>query len=253
MVAVMEPMSDNKPIRLNKFLSQCGIASRRGADALIESGKVRVNGNPAQPGQKIMMDLDRVTVEGKPVHPRQEQVTLILHKPVRVVTTLHDPQQRTTVLDLLPAYLRQVRPVPVGRLDFFSEGLLLMTTDGELCNRLTHPRHHLAKHYDVTIRGAVSEAALQTMRQGMRLSEGEMLAPVGVKAKPLPHGDTRLELRLSQGVNRQIRRMCRDLDLTLLRLRRVAQGPIHLGSLDVGKWRELSSQELAKLRAAVAL
>lgn len=240
-------------IRLNKYISQCGLASRRKADELIAAGHVRVNGTLAEPGQKIDPARDRITVHGKTVRPRREQTTIMLNKPIRVVTTLNDPEQRTTVQDILPPKFREARLVPVGRLDFFSEGLLLLTTDGELCNRLTHPRHHLPKHYDVLIRGEVPAKILETMRKGMQLAEGEELAPVRVKAVSQKSGDTLLQMQLIQGINRQIRRMCRDTGLTILKLRRVGQGPIHLGSLKSGQARELTPQELIKLRQAVNL
>lgn len=243
----------NNQIRLNKFLSQCGVASRRGADELIADGKVLVNGRPAEPGTKVDPQHDRVTLNGAPVEMRHEQLTIMLHKPVQVVTTLSDPEQRKTVFELLPERIRALRPVPVGRLDFFSEGLLLLTTDGELCNRLTHPRHHLVKRYEVTVREDVPENALATMRSGMRLREGERLAPVRVWSRRLQEGETLLQLELVQGVNRQIRRMCRDLGLTVLKLCRVGQGPLSLGSLQSGKWRQLSAQELDAVRRAVGL
>lgn len=245
--------TDNKLIRLNKFLSQCGAASRRGADELIAAGKVLVNGKTPEPGDKIDPDKDEVTLNGAPVRMRREHLTIMLHKPVQVVTTLSDPQQRKTVLELLPERIRELRPVPVGRLDYFSEGLLLLTTDGELCNRLTHPRHHLVKRYEVTVREDVPESALQTMRAGMRLREGERLAPVRVWSRRLQEEETLLQMELVQGVNRQIRRMCRDLGLTVLKLCRVAQGPLSLGTLQSGKWRQLSAQEVDAVRRAVGL
>lgn len=250
----MERMTtDNNLIRLNKYLSQCGVASRRSADDLIASGNVLVNGKRAEPGIKIDPTHDQVSVNGTLIQKRPEHITIMLHKPVQVMTTLKDPQGRPTVFDLLPPRIQAFRPVPVGRLDFFSEGLLLLTTDGDLCNRLTHPRHHLPKRYEVTVREAVPESALQTMRSGMRLKEGERLAPVKVWIRSLPSEHTVLEMELIQGVNRQIRRMCRDLNLTVLRLARVSHGPLSLGTLGSGKWRQLSAQELEILHKSVEL
>lgn len=244
------------PVRLNKFLAQNGVASRRGADELVFAGRVKVNGNVADsPGIKVVEGRDTVTVDGKAVEMRKapEDMTVLLHKPIQTVTTAKDPQGRQTVLDLLPSHIRKKRPFPVGRLDFFSEGLLLLTTDGDLCHRLTHPKWHLSKVYLVTIKGKISQQAIDEMGQGMTLVEGEKLAPVKVKTLP-PRGDKQvLELTLTQGVNRQIRRMCRDLGLTILTLKRVRQGPLKLGSLGKGKWRELTDEELAALKAAVEL
>jgi 23S rRNA pseudouridine2605 synthase len=157
------------------------------------------------------------------------------------------------VLDLLPDELVRARPVPVGRLDFFSEGLLLLTTDGDLTHRLTHPSHHMPKVYHLLVRGPVGPEKLEAMREGMTLAEGEQLAPVEAKVLESKDNKTLLELVLVQGVNRQIRRMCRDLDLTVLRLSRVAQGPLRLGELPSGKWRRLHSDEVLALRRAVGL
>lgn len=241
----------DESIRLNKFLAQCGLASRRGADDLITQGRVTVNGAKGEPGMRVTAD-DAVELDGTPVRQRSRDVTLILHKPVEVVTTLFDPQGRKTVMDLLPDDLRKLRPSPVGRLDFYSEGLLLMTTDGDLCNRLTHPRHHQEKMYEAWVRGKVADNSLSIMRQGMRLKEGEQLAPVGVEAAPQA-GNTLLTLTLSQGVNRQIRRMCRDLGLTVLKLRRVRQGRMELKNLQPGQFRLIEGAELAGLRKSVGL
>lgn len=180
-------------------------------------------------------------------------VTILLHKPVETVTTAKDPQGRKTVLDLLPENLRKIRPFPVGRLDFFSEGLLLLTTDGDLCYRLTHPKYHLPKVYLVTIRGTVPEFAVKTMRKGMTLKEGDTLAPAKVRLKKPVAGTQQLEITLIQGVNRQIRRMCDELGLTILRLKRIKQGPIALGNLKRGAFRELSQDEVNALRKAVSL
>lgn len=247
-------MSADQTVRLNKFLAQCGLCSRRGADELIGQGVVTVNGQVAEAGTKVDPAHDQVAVRGVPVAQTQTAtLTIALHKPVQVVTTLRDPQGRTTVLDLLPPEIRKMRPSPVGRLDFLSEGLLLLTTDGELCNRLTHPSHHMTKTYRVRLRGRVSDEALRSMRSGMTLVEGDVLAPVQVRILSEAHGETVLEMILVQGVNRQIRRMCRDLNLSVLRLVRVAQGPVKLGSLKPGAWRELGADELKALRKAVAL
>ena len=146
-----------------------------------------------------------------------------------------------------------MRPFPVRRLDFYSEGLLLLTTDGDLCYRLTHPKWHLPKVYEVTIRGTVPERAIKAMRSGMRLKAGDKLAPAEVELKKPVAGTQILKMTLIQGINRQIRRMCSELDLTILRLRRVKQGPVSLGNLKPGTWRELTTEELKALKKAVEL
>lgn len=247
-------------LRINKYLSECGAASRRGADELILAGRVQLNGVAVtEPGIRVDPVTDKVLVDGKAVaHPAASgsgghELTLLLHKPVQVVTTRSDPQGRQTVFDILPQEYRNERLLHVGRLDFFSEGLLLLTTDGGLMNRLIHPRWHLPKVYHVLVRGAVSDIKLGIMRDGMTLKEGEKLAPVEVGILRSDAGGVWLEMTLLQGINRQIRRMCRDLGLTVLKLIRVRQGPISLGSLNPGQCRPLTPQEVRGLRRAVGL
>lgn len=242
-------------LRLNKALAQAGVCSRRAADDLIFAGRVTVNGETVtEPGRRVDPGTDRVEVDGRPLAaPPSRHIYILLHKPVGVVTTLSDPEGRPMVLDLLPASMRKRRVVPVGRLDVMSEGLLLLTDDGELVNRMTHPRHHVPKTYTLTVRGAVDESALATMRGGMRLAEGEELAPVEARITGRTRESTLLELVLRQGVNRQIRRMCRDLGLTVQKLKRTAIGPLALGDLAPGRTRELTRDEVGRLRAALGL
>ena len=249
-------------MRLNKALAAAGVCSRRKADELVFAGKVEVNGKLADsPGIQVEPLSDLVAVNGKPVAflPSMfESTTLpvyMLHKPTEVVTTVSDPEGRRTVLDLLPEAARQGRLVPVGRLDYFSEGLLLLTGDGELTNRVTHPRYHLDKVYQVRVRGFVAPEALAAMRGGMTLAEGEKLAPVRVTVDNVDQrdGSAWLTMHLSQGVNRQIRRMCRDSNLTVLRIIRTRLGPLSLADLPRGKARLLTEAEAQTLRAAVGL
>ena len=250
------PNAPSDTIRLNKFIAQCGVASRRGADDMVFAGRVTVNGRAADsPGLQVDPARDQVAVDGETIGLKTDAggLTLMLHKPVETVTTASDPQGRKTVLDLLPPEIRRQRPFPVGRLDFFSEGLLLLTTDGDLCYRLTHPKYHLPKVYVVTIRGSVPQRAVQAMRSGMTLKEGDKLAPAKVRLKKPVAGTQQLEITLIQGVNRQIRRMCEEFGLTILRLRRVRQGPVALGNLKPGAWRELTDEENAALKKDVGL
>ena len=249
-------MSENNAVRLNKFLAEAGIASRRGADDLIKAGRVSVNGAvQREPGTRVDPGQDKVTFDGAPVASHQETapVYVMLNKPVHVVTTVRDPQGRRTVLDLLPEDLRVLRLFPVGRLDYMSEGLLLLTNDGELTLRLTHPRHEHPKVYEVLVREAVPDKALAEMRRGMRLKEGERLAPVEVRAMTQRNGTTLLRMTLRQGVNRQIRRMCRDLGLTILRLVREELGPLKLDGLASGTWRRLDEGEIRNLESTLGM
>lgn len=244
-------------MRINKYLAHTGHCSRRAADELVAAGKVLINGAVACAGQKVLPG-DEVRVEGKalaaPVARADEAfIYIMLHKPVHVVSTARDPQQRQTVLDLLPPHLRARRVYPVGRLDYFSEGLILLTNDGELTFRLTHPGRHVPRVYEVKIRGVVPEAALKEMRGGMVLAEGEKLAPVKAEIQKITPDATMLKLILHQGVNRQIRRMCRDLGLTILTLKRVQIGPLQLADLPKGRARCLEKQEIDALRRSVGL
>ena len=170
--------------RLNKFIAASGYCSRRKADELIFAGAVQVNGVVERsPGRRILSD-DLIQVEGQQLAALPASFSYImLHKPIQVMCTAHDPQGRPTVLDCLTAEMRRNRVYPVGRLDYFSEGLLLLTNDGELAQRLMHPRHHQPKTYDVLVRGTAPAAALATMRRGMTLAEGEHLRPVEVESR----------------------------------------------------------------------
>ncbi|UIJ38882.1 pseudouridine synthase [Desulfobaculum bizertense] len=246
-------------LRINKALALAGVCSRRAADELVAAGRITVNGSLiAEAGTKIDPAKDEIAFDGKPVTiPHQgseEHVYLMMNKPIEVMTTLSDPQGRRTILDILTPEQRQRRVFPIGRLDYFSEGLLLMTTDGELANRLTHPRWHLPKLYLVRVRGDVTRSKLEIMRNGMRLREGEELAPIEVRILPDDPGrGTVILMTLIQGINRQIRRMCRDLNLTVLGLRRIQQGPIGLDTLERGKARELTAEEVSRLKQAVGM
>ena len=253
-------------MRLNKTLAHAGVCSRRKADELVFAGRVTINGVTADsPGVQVDPATDAIAVDGRgiaaPIEAGAEHVYILLNKPLEVVTTASDPQGRRTVLDLLPEKYAGRRLYPAGRLDYFSEGLTLVTDDGELTFRMTHPRHHLPKVYRALVRAAtgeaVDEAKLDVMRHGMTLAEGEKLAPVRVRVlerRATAGGQTALlEMTLVQGVNRQIRRMCRDVGLTVLKLRRTAVGPLTLSGLAPGMARELHPQELAELRKALGL
>ena len=248
--------TSDEAIRLNKALSTAGICSRRRADELIAEGAVRINGLPADNlGLKIRPGLDMVEINGQTVSlvPKNEQehIYIILNKPPLCLTTMSDPEGRRTVMDLLPPELRRRRPFPVGRLDCMSEGLLIMTTDGELAYRLAHPKWHVAKTYHLAVLNQVEEKALDTMRRGMTLKEGDKISGIKVKLIRCSQRETVLELRLIQGINRQIRKMCRDLGLTVSWLKRIKQGPLTLETLPEGQWRDLSREEIAALKKQV--
>jgi len=247
--------SETHSIRLNKAIADAGLCSRRKADELIRDGAVAINGTITRTLGLHVSPSDTISVHGKNLRALQARTWLLMNKPVQVVSTVHDPEGRRTVLDILPEPWKQLRLFPVGRLDYFSEGLLLLTDDGALAHKLLHPGHQIPKTYHLLVREKPNERVLRTMRTGMRLVEGEQLAPVKARILPSsarlsyfpPYGGTLLELILIQGVNRQIRRMCRDVKLTVLRLARVAHGTILLGDLRPGNVRILRDDEIASL------
>jgi len=244
-------------LRLNKTLADAGVCSRRKADELIKNGAVAVNGMVTRELGLRVLPSDTISVHGEALPAPGARTWLMMNKPAQVVSTVRDPEGRRTVLDILPEPWKNLRLFPVGRLDYFSEGLLLLTDDGELAHKALHPRHQVPKTYHLLVREQPDEHALQNMRAGMRLAEGEQLAPVKTRLLPssarlpyFPRYGTLLEMILSQGVNRQIRRMCRDLQLTVLRLARVAHGAVTLGDLPPGSVRALCDAEIATFRTA---
>ncbi len=193
---------------------------------------------------------DRIAIDGKQIPQPEPPVYLVLHKPVGVVTTLDDPDGRRTVADLLRRVRQRV--FPVGRLDYQSSGLLLLTNDGELALRLTHPRYHVDKTYRVKVHGCPDDRALARLRRGIRLEDGKT-APARVRIVHQVGRKTWLEMTISEGKNHQIRRMCEAVRLPVDKLQRISIGPLQLGKLPPGESRRLTEPELAKLRRAVAL
>ncbi|MBE9178262.1 rRNA pseudouridine synthase [Oculatella sp. LEGE 06141] len=239
--------------RLQKILSQWGVASRREAEQLILQGRVRLNGSLAQLGQKAEPDVDQIEVDGRHVQPsdRPQLTYLLLHKPIGVVSTCKDSWNRTTVLDLLPHQFQQRAGIhPVGRLDAASTGALLLTNDGAVTFCLTHPRHQITKTYRVWVQGHPDASVLAQWRNGVMLA-GRLTLPATVN--PLEQNDeqTLLEIELREGRNRQIRRVASQLGHPVVHLHRVAIGPIQLRQLAVGKHRALSDAELNFLHAQV--
>ncbi len=229
-------------VRLQKYFSDCGVLSRRAAETEILAGRVRVNGQVATLGDKIRVGVDTVLYNGKPVLPRADKphVYLLLNKPRGVVCTAKDEKGRRNVTDLVSRV--GVRVYPVGRLDMDSEGLLLLTDDGELTNRLTHPRHEIPKIYRVWVSPVPTAEQLARLNAPMEL-EGYRLLPV--KTEQIDGAE--LEMTLYEGRNRQIRKMCESVGLRVTRLRRIAIGELLLGTLEVGKWRHLTEDEVKYL------
>ena len=228
-------------IKLQKYFSDCGILSRRAAEEEIKQGKVTVNGERAFLGMRIFPDVDVVVYKGaRVIAQSEEKLYILLNKPRGIVTTLSDEKGRPTVLSLISGL--GARVYPVGRLDIDSDGLLLLTNDGALTNKLTHPRHKIPKIYNVTVKGEVTEGAL-TLLSSPLVIDGYKIQPVEIEIIKKEPSQTILKMTLYEGRNRQIRKMCALADLKITRLTRVALGNIALGSLEVGKWRFLTKSE----------
>lgn len=232
--------------RLQKFLAEAGVASRRTSEELIANGKVKVNGNIiTEMGVKIDPAKDEVRVNGKIVKPVEKKVYILLNKPAGYVTTLRDPQRRPKVIDLLKDVKERV--YPVGRLDFDTEGLLLLTNDGELTYTLTHPKHEIGKTYLVLVKGVPDREKLKRFQKGLRLADG-LTAPAKVKLLKKVSSGTFLEITIYEGRNRQIRRMCETIGHPVLELKRINMGFLDIKGLETGKYRYLNEEEIKKLK-----
>lgn len=236
----------NNEVRLQKFMAEQGVASRRKSEDLIRAGKVKVNGHIAEIGMKINPRKDLVTVGKQKLTnvKNRKMVYIMLNKPRGYVTTVSDELGRKTVMDLLPDF--GCRIYPVGRLDKDSEGLLFLTNDGAFTNCMTHPSHEYAKVYRVTVRPSVNDEILFNLRNGIEI-DGRKTAPCEVTVLTEEENRVVLEFILHEGRNRQIRKMCESQGLEVARLKRISIGPIKLGMLKQGDYRELSEQDVKKL------
>jgi len=230
--------------RLQKVLAQAGLGSRRACEELIAAGRVTVNGDVATLGTRADPDLDAIEVDGARIGVRQGLVHYVLNKPAGVVTTASDPQGRPTVVGLVPA---EPRVYPVGRLDADTEGLLVLTNDGELANRLTHPSFGVDKEYLADVTGTPSRGALRRLREGVDLDDGPT-APARVSLV----GDHTVRITIHEGRNRQVRRMCEAVGHPVRRLVRVRIGPLADRRLPPGEWRPLTQAEVRALERAAA-
>ncbi len=231
--------------RLQKILSAAGVASRRASEQYILDGRVTVNGSAATLGMSADPETDDIRVDGEAITVSRRRRYILLHKPRGFVTTMKDDRGRPTVADLT----RDAggRLYPVGRLDMDSEGLLILTDDGAAANALMHPRHEVDKVYTVFVQGPDVKASVKAMQQ-MEELEGESIRRPGVMLIELRGQQAELQITIHEGKNRQIRRMCAAVGLGVSRLIRIAEGPIHLGELPVGKWRSMTKEEIAFLR-----
>jgi 23S rRNA pseudouridine2605 synthase len=232
--------------RLQKVLARAGFGSRRAAEALISDGRVTVDGTVARLGQRIDPRHERVEVDGVPVSVRDDVVYYLLNKPRRVVTTAHDPEGRATAVGLVPS---EPRVFPVGRLDYDTEGLLVLTNDGELAQLVTHPRHGIEKAYLAEVSGVPSRAAVRALREGVALDDGPT-APARVRVLQRRGQNAALEIVVHEGRNRIVRRMCEAVGHPVQRLVRTRVGPITDRRLAPGEWRVLRPREVRALYGA---
>jgi 23S rRNA pseudouridine2605 synthase len=239
--------------RLQKILSQAGVASRRLSEELIVQGRVQVNGHTVTTlGTKADPDADEIKVDGRRIRAQRRLRYLLLYKPRGYITTRSDPEGRPTVMDLLRGVKEYV--YPVGRLDYDSEGLLLLTNDGELAAHLTHPRHEVDKVYHARVRGVPDDHALERLEKGVTI-DGRRTAPAKARLVDPPHKasaeQTTVELAIHEGRQRQVRKMFEAIGHPVVRLKRVRIGPIQDPDIPPGHWRDLTPQEIARLRRAV--
>lgn len=235
--------------RLQKYMAHTGLASRRVCEEMIRAGRVTVNGKTAVLGTVVDPAKDIILVDGRPIGRPERKRYLIVHKPKGYVTTVRDQFNRKTVLDLVVGV--QERVYPAGRLDYDSEGLVLLTNDGRLANSIMHPTHGLEKVYLVTVEGPIHNRALRQLRRGVLLEDG-VTQPARVELVTLDNDQSVLRLAIREGRNRQVRRMCSAVGFPVKRLVRIAIGPIKLGNLKPGEMRELTPAEVGKLKQAVS-
>lgn len=236
-------------IRIQKMIADSGVCSRRKAEELISRGKVKLNGHPVKLGDKCTYN-DIITVNGERIYMSRKKnyVYIMLNKPRGYVTTVSDELERRCVMDLLEDV--EERVYPVGRLDRNSEGLLLFTNDGEFANSIMHPSKHISKTYRVTVRPDINEEQVTQLSTGVEI-DGKKTLPASVIVKEKQEGRVVLLITIKEGRNRQIRKMCEAVGLEVARLRRISIGPLKLGMLKPGTWRDLTAEELRALRTAI--
>ncbi|HMK49246.1 MAG TPA: pseudouridine synthase [Thermodesulfovibrionales bacterium] len=233
--------------RLQKILSEMGIASRRESEELILEGRIKVNGKIAEIGMKADPQRDHIKVDGKLLTKREPKTYLLFNKPRNVVTTLKDPEGRPTVKDFLKDM--KYRVYPVGRLDFDSEGLLLLTNDGDFANAIMHPSKKIAKTYEVKVKGVPEQQVLEKLKRGIRLEDG-MTSPAKIKGPKTTENNSWLEVTIYEGRKRQLRRMFDQVGHSVLKLKRIRIGGIQIGDLAPGRYRHLTPDELNRIKQA---
>jgi 23S rRNA pseudouridine2605 synthase len=236
---------ENPPMRLHKYIANCGYCSRRRAELLIQAGRVKVNGKVVERLGTSVFPGDSVTINDEPI-ALPEPLAIIFNKPAGIITSTHDTHERLTVMDYLPRSLRDHGVLPVGRLDQDTEGLLILTNDGDLNHRITHPRHETEKEYAALVSGRPAPAALRRLEQGVEI-DGERTSPARIE-RVEPKGErTLVHIVIGEGKKRQVRRMFAAIGHEVLELRRIRIGGLTLGDLPLGAWRKLGDEEIAAL------
>lgn len=230
-------------VRLQKYIAMCGIASRRAAEEMIGRGQVQVNGQTVrEQGVKVEIGADRVVVSGQEIRPVQKKYYIMLNKPAGYVSTVHDQFERPTVLDLLQDEIKS-RIFPVGRLDYETEGLLLLTNDGEFTYKVTHPKFKVEKTYLAVVKGPLTISGISALRRGVRI-DGFKTSPAEVELLDSEQGKNRIKITIHEGHNRQVRKMFEAIGCTVSELLRISVGKVELGNLPLGRWRYLTSHEV---------
>ncbi len=234
-------------IRLQKFLANNGIASRRKCEELILDGKITVNGKIAEIGTKINPETDQIKYNGKEIkNEKKEYIYILLNKPIGIVTTVADQFSRQTVLDLVKT---DRRIMPVGRLDMYTSGALILTDDGDFIYKVTHPKHEINKTYIVTVKGAVVEKQIEELKKGVKIDDGYITKPAVVKILKIDSEKdiSRIEITIHEGKNRQVRKMCEAIGKKVIALHRSKIGDIDVKNLKIGTWRYLTQEEINKI------
>lgn len=231
-------------VRLQKYIAMSGAASRRGAETMIDDGRVAVNGKIiTEQGVKVELGADKVSLDGVELKVKNKNYYIMLNKPVGYVTTVSDQFERPTVIDLIKNDLKDVRIFPVGRLDYDTEGLLLLTNDGDFTYRVTHPKFNTDKTYIAKVKGGVSISGLNRLRRGVKI-DGYTTSPAEVSVVDAVDGYTFIEITIHEGRNRQVRKMFEAVDSKVVALQRIKIGTVELGNLPLGRWRHLTSHEV---------
>ncbi len=236
-------------VRLQKYIAMCGIASRRGAESMISEGRVMVNGEKVtEQGIKVEIGADEVSVDGKPIKNKNKKYYIMLNKPVGYVSTAKDQFDRPTVVDLVKNDLSDVRIFPVGRLDYDTEGLLLLTNDGDFTYKVTHPKFHMDKTYIATVKGGMTIKGMNMLRNGVYIDDNFKTSPAKAEILDAYDGYTMVKITIHEGKNRQVRKMFEAVGNKVVGLKRIQIGTVEMGNLPLGRWRHLTSHEISYLQ-----